>query len=289
MKRSTLIHLRIPFSYYLSPIFFFAVSLSGTPDWFRVWVMFIILHLFLFPATNGFNSYYDRDTGSIGGIERPPPVDDELLWASLMFDTIAILLGLFLDWRIALALLIFGLGSKAYSYSKIRLKKFPVISWIGVVSFQGAFVFLMSYYAVNKIKLGGLFTEGVLIPALLSSAFLMAAYPITQVYQHDEDRKRGDMTLSILLGIRGTFIFSALFFALVMVGFAFYYHTYFRFIFALLFLLIQVPVLVYFNVWFLKVMRDEARANYRSTMKMNLVSSTCLNLFFVLFYLMNLK
>jgi 1,4-dihydroxy-2-naphthoate octaprenyltransferase len=289
MKRSTLIHLRIPFSYYLSPIFFFAVSLSSSPDWRRVWLMFVILHLFLFPATNGFNSYYDRDTGSIGGIEHPPPVSDELLWASLAFDAFAVVLGLCIDWRVALAVFVFGLGSKAYSYTKIRIKRLPVVSWIGVVLFQGAFVFLISYYAVNDVTVGDLAGKGVLIPALLSSAFLMAAYPMTQIYQHEEDRRRGDVTLSILLGIRGTFAFSAIFFAIVMGGFALYYHTHFRMVFALLFLAVQAPVLVYFNVWFFKVLRNEARANYRSTMKLNLVSSTCLNIFFVLFYVMNMK
>lgn len=289
MKRSTLIHLRIPFSYYLSPIFFFAVSLSGNPDWPRVWLMFVVLHLFLFPATNGFNSYYDRDTESIGGIEKPPPVSDELLWASLIFDGFAIVLGWLMDWRIAAAVFVFGLGSKAYSWSRIRLKRFPVISWTGVVVFQGAFVFLMSYYAINRLQLSDLFTAGVLIPAALSTAFLMAAYPITQVYQHREDRKRGDITLSILFGIRGTFFFSALCFAAVLGGFALYYHLYFRLLFAVLFLAVQVPVLVYFGVWLIDVIKNEERADYRSTMRMNLMSSTCLNVFFILFYLINMK
>ena len=52
------------------------------------------------------------------------------------------------------------------------------------------------------------------IPALLTTMMLMSAYPITQVYQHKEDRERGDFTLSLSLGILGTFHFTA--FAFVM-------------------------------------------------------------------------
>ncbi len=66
------------------------------------------------------------------------------------------------------------------------------------------------------------------IPAALSSLWLMAAYPMTQIYQHEEDARRGDLTLSRLLGIQGTFIFTATAFLLVNAGFFLYFRYYVR-------------------------------------------------------------
>ena len=46
----------------------------------------------------------------------------------------------------------------------------------------------------------------------ICSCLIGASYPLTQVYQHKEDQERGDKTLSILLGVNGTFVFAALLF-----------------------------------------------------------------------------
>ena len=40
--------------------------------------------------------------------------------------------------------------------------------------------------------------------------FLIAAYPMTKIYQHKSDGERGDLSFSMILVIRGTFIFCAL-------------------------------------------------------------------------------
>ena len=54
-----------------------------------------------------------------------------------------------------------------------------------------------------------LFEKTNLLLALVSTLFLCGSYPLTQVYQHEEDARRGDRTLSLRLGIRGTFVFAA--------------------------------------------------------------------------------
>ena len=79
MKRSTWLHLRIPFSFYLLPIFCFAVSQAPHPRLAVTLLIAIILHLMAYPASQGFNSYYDRDQGSIGGLlarTDPGPLSD---------------------------------------------------------------------------------------------------------------------------------------------------------------------------------------------------------------------
>lgn len=285
-SRSSWLHLRIPFSYFLLPVFLFAVAVSPNISEPRLLWVFIILHLFLYPASNGFNSYFDKDEKSIGGLKNPPKVRKELYYLSLLFDVIAVLLGYFIiNTLFAVMLLIYGLVSKAYSHPLIRLKKYPIIGWITAGLFQGAFTFKMCYIGINDFSLGTCFNAQVLIPALLTSIMLWANYPMTQVYQHEEDLKRGDQTLSIKLGIRGTFYFTAAVFAVAALQFTFYFMEFHETSYALVFLAALAPVFIYFCFWFFKVLKDETYASYRYAMGLNFISATCLNLFFSYLFL----
>ncbi|MES2733008.1 MAG: UbiA family prenyltransferase [Bacteroidota bacterium] len=287
--KSVILHLRIPFSFFLMPVFCFSLSQSPKPDLLVALGVFLILHLLLYPASNGYNSYYDKDEGSIGGLENPPPVSKNLLYAAWSFDVVALLLGLFISWHFALGLLVYGLVSKAYSHDKIRLKKYPVLSWLVIGFFQGAFMYWLVFQAINHLPFRALLQPEVWIPAGLSSLLLMAAYPMTQIYQHEEDARRGDLTLSRLLGIQGTFLFTATAFLLVNVGFFLYFHYYvlLGLVFFGLFQLLLAPVLIYFFSWFLRAKRDEKQVDFHSTMRLNLISAVCMNMFFLLFFLLN--
>ena len=94
LKRSTIKLLRLPFSVFLSPIYFFALSEVPDINWTNAILVFIILHLLIYPASNGYNSYMDRDTGSIGGIEKPPPPSRQLFFVTIVLDILAIFLSL---------------------------------------------------------------------------------------------------------------------------------------------------------------------------------------------------
>lgn len=91
--KSTVKHLRLPFSFYLMPVFLFAVSQANTINWRTTAIAFVILHLFVFPSSNGYNSFQDRDTGSIGGLKHPPKVSPNLYHATLLMDIVAVLSG----------------------------------------------------------------------------------------------------------------------------------------------------------------------------------------------------
>jgi 1,4-dihydroxy-2-naphthoate octaprenyltransferase len=281
MKKSTLLHLRIPFSFFLAPVFFFAIAVAGFENSVEFWLIFIILHLLLYPASNGYNSYFDKDEESIGGLKNPPKVSKELYYASLIFDIVALALGFFISWQFVLMLFIYGLVSKAYSHPSVRLKKMPIVGWVAAGIFQGYFTFLMVAMGVLgggfeilldwKLQLGG----------LLSTMLLFGSYPMTQVYQHKEDSKRGDQTISIRLGVLGTFHFTAGFFTLSTSLFALYFSQYYSMGVAIVFTVALLPVLVYFGSWYWKVRKDESKADHSHTMHLNLVSSLCLNAFFI--------
>src|SRR5579885_3421619 len=89
---SSLLHLRIPFSYFLLPIYLFALCVSPNFNEPRMLWTFVIVHLLLYPASNGYNSYFDKDEKSIGGLKNPPPVNKSLYYVSLLFDIAAIVL-----------------------------------------------------------------------------------------------------------------------------------------------------------------------------------------------------
>ena len=204
------------------------------------------------------------------------------MWVSLVFDVIAVGLGFLLGWRFALMLFIYGLASKAYSWDKIRLKKLPIIGWLTVGFFQGAFTYLMCSLALNHWGFEELLAIQVWLPGLLTSVLLMGSYPMTQIYQHEEDSRKGDRTLSLMLGIRGTFYFTAIFFLFANAGFYFYFSMYHSLLHFLLFQVLLLPTLLYFGWWYLRVHRDPEAADFKSTMRLNVISSLSMIAYFTL-------
>ncbi|MBD2702620.1 UbiA prenyltransferase family protein [Spirosoma sp. BT702] len=277
--RTVWLHLRVPFSFFLLPIFWFAVSQSPSPDIGRTIAVLLIVHLLLYPASNAYNSYYDKDEGSIGGLETPPPVTKTLYWVSWAFDIVALILGAFVGWPFVVYLLIYGFTTKAYSYDGIRLKKYPILSWVLISALQGGTTYIMSYIAINDLSLSAFTQPNLLFGGLLGTLNLMALYPVTQVYQHEEDARRGDQTFSLLLGIRGTFVCAIVTYLLSLIAFYFYFEGSLYFYLYLLFL---SPAVIYFLHWLWKVYQDADQANYRSTMTMMWLSGICLNSYFIL-------
>uniref|UniRef100_UPI00404AF55C UbiA family prenyltransferase n=1 Tax=Fulvivirga sp. TaxID=1931237 RepID=UPI00404AF55C len=280
MKKSTWQHLRIPFSFFLMPVFLFAASISPIEDLGRFVLVFFILHMLLYPASNGYNSYFDKDEGSIGGLKNPPKVAYQLYVVSLIFDGLALLFGLLISWQFMVMLFIYGAISKAYSHPSIRLKKMPYIGWFAAGFFQGYFTFLMAYMGIFDVDLAATLVSNIQLPALLSSILLWGSYPMTQVYQHEEDSKRGDITISLKLGILGTFHFTAIMFTFAAIGFVIYYASYFSWTYALVFQISLLPMLVFFIAWYLKVRKDKNAADFERTMRLNMLSSLILNIFF---------
>lgn len=280
--RNILLHLRLPFSLFLLPVFLFALSQASPVPTDRAWWAFVLIHLFLYPASNAYNSYYDKDEGSIGLLEVPPPVSSGLLITAWGLDIAAILIAFLLELGtpFLLYLLLYGLISKAYSHPAIRLKKYPLLSWLVVGLFQGAFTYLATMQVLTQMEVPALLSLRYLLPALICTSNLWAVYPLTQVYQHEEDARRGDLTYSRLLGIEGTFLSAAVFFTLSFAGYL-YYFLHRGSVNSLVVLLICMgPVLGYFGYWWWRVRKDPAEANFRHTMRMNLLASLGLNVFF---------
>ena len=270
-SKSVLLHLRFPFSLMLLPVYLFALSTAQNINNSHALLVFIILHLFIYPASNGYNSYFDKDEGSIALIKTPPKVNRSLYLTSITLEWLGTLLALLVSWPFALCVVVYNLLSKAYSHPSTRLKKYPIISFLVVFIFQGGFIYLSCYYAFSNRFIG--FSADALLAALICSCLIGASYPLTQIYQHAEDSKRGDQTLSILLGIKGSFIFSGLVFFLGLTLMFLYWNNQQNLINFWAFLIFCIPVLAYFTWWFSKTLKNPAEANFKNTMQMTLISS----------------
>lgn len=285
--KSTVKHLRLPFSFFLMPVFLFALSQANTVNWGTTVVAFVILHLLVFPSSNGYNSYQDRDTGSIGGLKYPPKVSRNLYKVTLLMDVVAVLSALLISYGFSLFILIFILISRAYSYRNIRLKKYAVIGFLTVSLFQGAFVYLMASSAISAFSLAQFFTFNNIICMSVASLFMGSVYPLTQIYQHEADKNDGVTSMSYKLGYNGTFIFSGILFAVATLFLCYYFNLKQQQIAILLFIILMLPVVIDLSVWFAKVRKNTDNANFENTMTMNLLTSTTMNLYFLVLILNN--
>ncbi len=278
ISKSTIKLLRIPFSVFLSPLYFFALAQVPEINWRKAVLIFIMLHLLIYPASNGYNSYMDRDTDSIGGLEKPPPPSRQLYLLTILLDIAAILLSVLIHPLFPAFMLLYIGASKAYSYRGIRLKKFPVLGYLTVIIFQGALTFALVYYGSNTDTRFFIPWQGMVICALLIGGF----YPLTQIYQHQQDLDDGVETISYKLGYTGTFVFCAIIYGLAWIFMAQFFIGNGEKDKLLVVSIFFVPVIVYFIQWFLKIRRDSKAANFSNTMKMNWLAAICTNTAFII-------
>lgn len=284
IERSTLQLLRFHFSVFLLPVFLFALCLEKDISIVRTLLVFFILHALVYPASNGYNSYMDRDEGSIGGIKDPMQPTKQLFHVTLTMDFLALVLSLLVSIPFAIGIAAYILVSRAYSYRGIRLKKYPIIGYLSVIIFQGAVTFWISYHGCSS----SLTLDVPLLPCITSSLLIGGFYPLTQVYQHEQDARDGVQTISRLLGHKGTFIFCAIVYTLAMLGLFMYFEGLGMRNKFMLFATMLLPVLFYFFVWARKVWHDISNADFEHTMRMNLIASVCTNLAFLALLIWNI-
>ena len=205
--RTLVVHLRLPFQLLLAPVYLWGWLLGGGGLSGSVLLGFLAFHVFLYGGATAFNSYYDRDEGPVSGLERPPPVVSELLPFSLAVKGLGWLLASAVNWPFFWVYGGFAMLSFAYSHPRIRLKAHPLASVLTVAIGQGLLAFLGGWAAVRGEVSSAWSWPGVL-GALAATLLILSFYPLTQLFQIEEDRARGDRTAAVAWGPRGSFAFS---------------------------------------------------------------------------------
>jgi 4-hydroxybenzoate polyprenyltransferase len=274
-------HLRFPFSLLLLPVFLFALVTAPYLIYENnTWLLFFILHIFVYPSSNGFNSLQDNDEGSIGMLEKPMPVPDSMRWITIVLDTTAIILSLLINWQVCIMLITYILASRLYSWRKVRLKKYPILGFLTVFVFQGLVIFMMvKCLHLIIADVDNLWIYDVFF-GIACSCLIGSGYPLSQIYQHVQDKKDGVKTISMLLGYTGTFIFSGILFGIC--AFIFTLHFINQPFEMIAFALCSLIVAIYFTYWFLKVSKATIHANFTNAMRMNLLSCIAFNICFII-------
>lgn len=274
---STIRLLRFPFSVFLAPVFLFALSETEKPFWPDTALAFLILHGLVYPASNGYNSWMDRDETPIGGLSAPPQPTPQLLAACNLLDGLAVGLSLLVGPAFAIGIGVYIAASRAYSHRAVRIKRLAVPALLTVVMCQGLLTFALSWHACSGLPV----SEVPVLPMTVAGLLIAGAYPLTQVYQHEADGNDGVRSFSMLLGIRGTFVFSAAVYSLAFAALGIHYAESGRWTSYLLFLTAMMPVLLFFTRWTLQAWRDRTAADHRNAMRMNTVASVCSSLAFL--------
>lgn len=148
-------------------------------------------------GTLALNSAFDRDEGDVAYLRRPPAPPRYLAAFSIGLMGIGQLLAFRLAAPYPLAYAVCFILSLAYSVPPLRLKAVAGADWIINMWGFGTLTPLAGWTATGlPIDLA----RGLVLLAFCP--LFAALYPLTQLYQLDEDTRRGDRTLACVLGVR---------------------------------------------------------------------------------------
>ena len=181
-----------------------AVGLPGVARGARLqealWALLIWV-VFLNGGTLAINSVFDRDEGDIGYLNAPPPLPRYLLHFSVALLAGGQLLAFTLPAGFRLAYAICFALSLLYSVPPFRFKAVAGVDWVINMWGFGTLTPYAAWAATGRpLDLGH---------ALVLLAFcplFAGLYPLTQLYQLEEDRRRGDRTLALIVGTRTSLV-----------------------------------------------------------------------------------
>ena len=162
--------------------------LLGFTSWFLLCAGIVVL-----------NSYYDKDTSPVAGLERPPKTNISMLFGAWIFKIIGFIIALYLN-RVFLLSYISGvILSVLYSHKSFRLKSYGIIAVLfNFIIGATTFLVVTSFTTTN--------TTIIYLGSTASGIFLAAIYLMMQVHQENDDKMRDDVSIMVLFGKKITLI-----------------------------------------------------------------------------------
>ncbi|MFU8859524.1 MAG: UbiA family prenyltransferase [Cyclonatronaceae bacterium] len=195
-----LLHLRWHYQLFiLSGGYMMGGLFSGVTDTVMYLVQFANVHLLLFGGATAFNSWYDRDSGPVGGLRNPPKMQPWMLQASWGLQIAGGCLAVLAGWQFFLLYMLSMFFFWLYSAPGPRWKGHPLLSLAGIGISTGTGSFLMGFSAAGHEFL----SLHVIAASLGVAMVILSLYPVSQVYQMVDDMKRGDQTFFIRYGLAG--------------------------------------------------------------------------------------
>lgn len=268
-----LIHLRLHYQFFiLSGGYLLAGLFVEDVNWTQFWLQFLNVHVLLFGGATAYNSWWDKDEGPIGGLKSPPKMNRWMWPASMILQYIGLGWAVMIGWNYAIIYAISMLFFWLYSTPVARWKGKPVLSLVAIGVSTGTNSFLLGFLAAGGYPIT--FFEDIIA---FGVAFIMLSlYPVSQVYQIEEDSGRGDPTFAVKYGIKGVkWLFTILFpVGSVILSLGLYSHSNSL---GLIFFCVSTIayVILYRFIWDLQGSSKE----YEMVMRLKLLASFCFVLF----------
>jgi 1,4-dihydroxy-2-naphthoate octaprenyltransferase len=205
--KDLLLHLRLHWQVMLAPLFVWGFLLSAgarAPDLIitpQFWLVFLIYHVMFYGGATALNSYYDQDEGPVGGLWEPPRVTRDLLVFAVALQVVGLVLLSFVSRSLFVLALIMGAVGNAYSHPATRLKAYPWTSLLAVSIFQGMGGTAAGWLFAQP-EWQTLFSLKAMMGLLAASLIITGFYPLTQLYQREQDRKQGVISFAVYAGER---------------------------------------------------------------------------------------
>ncbi|MDZ7715778.1 MAG: UbiA family prenyltransferase [Balneolaceae bacterium] len=161
--------------------------LAEDMNWPMYVVQFANVHLLLFGGATAFNSYWDKDEGPIGGLKNPPKMTGWMWAASLILQFVGLIIAIPAGNLFVVIYLISMLFFWLYSTPHARWKGTPIKSLIAIGVSTGTNSLLLGYLAAGSDTI----TLPILSASIGVALIILSLYPISQIYQLDEDIERG--------------------------------------------------------------------------------------------------
>ncbi len=194
-----ILHLRLHYQFFiLSGGFLLGGLLADQMNELTFWLQFLNVHILLFGGATAYNSYWDKDEGPIGGLKNPPKMTPWMHVVSLVMMFIGVVWAYFVGILYALIY--------AFSLFLFWLYSTPLARWKGK-PIKSLFVIGVST-GTNSVIMGALAAGGELSTAIIlgsigAAMILLSIYPVSQIFQGEEDSKRGDVTFYLKYGLAG--------------------------------------------------------------------------------------
>ncbi len=199
-----ILHLRWHYQVFiLSGGYLLGGCLSGGMDWSSFLGQFANVHLLLFGGATAYNSYWDKDTGPVGGLRNPPSMCRWMWLASMVLQYAGLIIALLLSVSFAVIYTVSMGLFWLYSSPHFRWKGTPLSSLLAIGISTGTNSLLLGYLAAGNAGIRG----DVWTAALGVALIILSLYPVSQLFQLDEDLERGDQTFAITFGFPGVIRF----------------------------------------------------------------------------------
>lgn len=201
-----LVHLRLHYQFLiLSGGYLLGGFIAGQMDSYQYWAQFINVHILLFGGATAYNSWWDKDEGPIGGLKNPPKMKQWMHFVSLLIMFAGLIWSITVGFLYAGIYLVSFILFWLYSTPHARWKGSPILSLLAIGISTG----------FNPVLLGSMAAGGAISPLVLLSAtgaacILLSLYPVSQIFQLEEDSKRNDRTFVIAFGMTGVRKFFAI-------------------------------------------------------------------------------